>query len=96
MKIVSVHHIGITGNMDATAIAEHLRKGDFSVEEKMHAANPHINAVVAYNFELNKYSYKKGEKFSGMPLFVKDLIHAKGFPTKYGSLAISDKQPVCY
>lgn len=88
----------MTGDMDATAIAEHLRRGDFSVEEvlrsveeKMHAANPLINAVVAHDFELNKSRFKKDGLFSGVPLFVKDLIHAKGFPTKYGSLAFSGR-----
>jgi amidase len=98
MKKVSVHQLGIIADMDATAIAEHIRKGDFSVEEvlssveeKMHAANPKINAVASYDFKLNKKNFRKGDLFSGVPLFIKDLIHAKGFPTKFGSQGFSDR-----
>lgn len=98
MTKVSVHQLGIIADMDATAIAEHLRKGDFSVEEvlqsveeKMHAAIPLINAVAFYDFNLNKKRFKKGGLFSGVPLFVKDLIHAKGFPTQFGSEGFSDR-----
>lgn len=98
MTKVSVHSLGIIGDMDATAIAEHLRKGDFSVEEvlqsaeeKMQAANPLINAVAAHDFKLNIGTFKKGDLFSGVPLFVKDLIDARGFPTQYGSQGFSDR-----
>jgi amidase len=97
MTKVSVHQKGLTGDLDATAIAEHLRRKDFSVEEvlrsveeKMHHANPQINAVAAFDFQLNKQSFKQGGAFTGVPLFVKDLIHAKGFPTRFGSKAFSD------
>lgn len=62
------------------------------MEEKLHAANLLINAVISYDFNLNKRRYKQGDLFSGVRLFVKDLIHAKGFPTQYGSEGFSDKQ----
>jgi len=32
MTKVSVHQLGITGDLNATVIADHLRKGDFSME----------------------------------------------------------------
>lgn len=97
MTKISVHEIGLIGNLDATAIAEHIRKGDFtveevlqSVEEKLQVANPHINAVAAQRLRPDELRYKKGHIFSGVPLFVKDLIHAKGFSTRYGSNAFAD------
>ncbi|WMX15709.1 amidase [Aureispira sp. CCB-E] len=88
--------IGILGTMDATEIAEQIKKGAISSKEAVHCAieraqalNPTLNAIVTDCFE--KPVVQKEEKdayFKGVPTFIKDLTHVEGLPTLHGSLGV--------
>ncbi|MGL5363791.1 MAG: amidase family protein, partial [Bosea sp. (in: a-proteobacteria)] len=82
--------------MDATALAEGIRKRAFSAGEALDAAlrqldavNPQINAVVhrAEDFARAQIAEGNGDgPFSGVPFLVKDLsLQVKGLPMTNGS-----------
>jgi Asp-tRNA(Asn)/Glu-tRNA(Gln) amidotransferase A subunit family amidase len=56
---VSTYEIGILGKMDATEVAESIRKGDFTAEEaarcaveRASATQEALNAVVAEQYDI--------------------------------------------
>ena len=93
---ISVLDIGILGDMDATAIAEHIKKKEFTAQEvldcvqaRAEKANPSINAIVASDYQVRDYD--ENGVFAGVPMYIKDLINVKGFANRNGSAALPDK-----
>ena len=83
-------------NLDATAQAELIRKGEVSALELVDAAiqriellNPKLNAVIHPMFDLAREQAKSGQisdgPFSGVPYLIKDLADLKGQPLEFGS-----------
>ena len=71
--------------LDATALAEQIRKGETTAEEvleqsiaRIETVNPGINAVIHPLFEKARKQLANGEiadgPFYGVPLLVKDLL----------------------
>lgn len=92
---ISVFGHGLLANMDATAIAEHLKAKDFSVQEAIQCVQeraaltePTLNAIVASDFNPDNKNFAVDGVFAGVPTFVKDLVHVQGFPTRHGSAAV--------
>jgi amidase len=94
---VSTYEIGILGKMDATEVAESIRKGDFTAEEaarcavdRASATQDALNAVVAeqYDIAIENASTLKEGFFAGVPTFIKDLNDLKGLPTLKGCAGI--------
>ncbi len=90
-----VNDIGILGNWDAMEIAARIKNGEVSKEEvlecvhtRLEKANPIIKAAVASDFDAT--DAPEGGIFDGVPMFIKDLVNVKGFPTRHGSSAIPD------
>jgi amidase len=90
---------GILGNMDATAIAESIRKGDFTAREvldctrqRAELAEPAINAIVASDFEQMSNGVAASGVFAGVPTFIKDLVQVKGYATLQGCAGIPDRK----
>ncbi len=88
---ISVHDVGILKGMDATEIAANIRQKRLSVKEvvecvrqRAEQANPVINAIVASNYEMGVSAYNPNGIFAGVPTYIKDLVHTKGFPTRSG------------
>ena len=88
---ISVHDMGILKGMDATEIAANIRQKNISVKEvvecvrqRAEKANPVINAIVASDYELGVSAYNTNGIFAGVPTYLKDLVHTKGFPTRSG------------
>lgn len=94
-KRVDVFNTGILAGMDATSIADHIRKKDFSASEaivcvadRVAQTEPSLNAIVSSNFDVKPGSVHSNGIFEGVPTFVKDLVKAKGYPTLQGSRGI--------
>ena len=94
---VSVHDLGILKGMDATEIAENIRQKKVSVKdvvacvrESAEKAVPVINAIVASDYEMNAPAYDRNGIFAGVPTYIKDLAHTKGFPTRFGCEGMPD------
>jgi amidase len=94
---VSTYEIGILGKMDATEVAESIRKGDFTADEaarcavdRASATQEALNAVVAeqYDIAIKNASTLKEGFFAGVPTFIKDLNDLKGLPTLKGCAGI--------
>ena len=92
---VDVGNTGILAGMDATAIAEGIRKKDFSVAEaiscvadRVAKTEPSLNAIVSSNFDPDLKAFQDKGVFAGVPTFIKDLVKVKGFPTIQGSRGI--------
>ena len=93
---LSTYSIGILQKLDATAISEKIKSKEILVNEvfdttqqRLAKANPKINAVMCSNFDYpNLSKLKENGVFSGVPMFIKDLLHVKGFPTLNGSNAL--------
>jgi amidase len=88
---ISVHDLGILKGMDATEIAANLRNKKLSVKEvvecvrqRAEQANPVINAIVASDYERGESAYNTNGILAGVPTYIKDLSHTKGFPTRSG------------
>ena len=88
------------GNLDATGIAEAIRKKEISVQEATEAAiqraekvNPSLDAikVKAYDDARQYDKLKTGGAFYGVPTFIKDTDNIKGHPTQMGTGAYSSK-----
>ncbi len=81
--------------LDATEIADRIRRGDISAAEavedairKVEALEPRIGAIVTSDFERALDKAKAGHlsgPFAGVPFLVKDLDPYKGLPTRNGS-----------
>jgi amidase len=94
---VNVDGVGILAGMDATAIAEHIAKGQFTAKEALMAvrqrlelAEPQINAVVAADFEQAEAQPPVKGVFTGVPTFIKDLVKVKGFATLQGCAGVPE------
>lgn len=91
-------------SLTATELAEGYRAGAFtpadalsSVEARLDAVNPHINAVVAENREAaHRQAAASGERWragaplsvvDGVPMTIKDNLLAAGLPATWGSAA---------
>lgn len=96
---ISTLGIGIIQNMDATAIAEHIRKGAFTqqevlncVRERAEQVNPTINAIVSSDFEQVGNGTDSKGVFAGVPTFIKDLVQVKGYATLQGCVGIPERK----
>lgn len=92
--------------LDATALADLVRRGEASALEvtdaaiaRMEARNPRVNAVVSTRFEAARAeaaaldadpARKRAAPFAGAPFLVKDLDGLKGAPLTYGSRLFRD------
>lgn len=90
--------------MPATEIARNVRQGTLSAVEVMRAVarrservNPHVNALVATDFDRAlETAAEPGAQdgaLAGVPVSIKDLTDAVGMPTTYGSTAFADNMP---
>ena len=88
----------VLGNLDATAIAEHIARGDFSAGEaidaaiaRLNATNGDLNAITCERFEQARADAAKttasagASVFAGVPSFIKDNTDLAGLPTRHGS-----------
>ena len=93
-KRIWVGHLGPLAGMDATAIGEAVKSGQLKREEVLAStallleASKELNATVCTDFDLAAKAPAHNGPFAGVPMFIKDLIHAKGFPTYHGSPGI--------
>ncbi|MGB5104168.1 MAG: amidase family protein, partial [Steroidobacteraceae bacterium] len=85
---------GPLADLDATATAEAIARGELSVREAVEAAirraeavEPRINAVVTEAYDRARASAAGAFSgpFAGVPTFVKDLDDVRGLPTHSGS-----------
>jgi amidase len=90
----------ILGTKDATGIAESIRSREVSVKEVVNATisriekvNPVLNAIVLNTFEeaLSAKGSNNNGLFYGVPAYVKDNDHVKGYPTQFGTGAFKAK-----
>jgi amidase len=95
---INVAHTGILAGMDATAIAAHIKAKDFTAQEAMDCVRdraaltePKVNAIVAADYDLKGKTVPTTGVFAGVPFFIKDLVHVKGFPTRQGCAGTPDK-----
>lgn len=94
LRSVRVQGTDLLTDLDATAIATHIRNGDFTTQEvldcvrlRAEQVEPHINAITASDFDRKAQSAGQGV-FAGVPTFIKDLVKVKGMPTRQGSAAV--------
>src|ERR1700676_5302909 len=83
------------GDLDAVALAEHLRSGTVSVPEVVEAAiaraeavNPVLNGLAYNAFDLARRQaagHQLRSYFAGIPTFVKDNVDVAGMPTMQGT-----------
>jgi amidase len=93
------------GLLDATAQAEHVRRGDVtaaelvtSAIERVEALDPAVHAVVAraYEHALAAAAVSPSGPFGGVPMLVKDLlIEVPGLPFTEGSRFLKDNASRC-
>ena len=92
--------------MDAIALAQGVRQGDFSnaeitscAIEQAEKTNPAINAINIACFEAalakaetfdQNPELLKQSRVAGLPFLIKDLANVAGLPTTYGSRLYSD------
>lgn len=104
MKNTKIHSFtnDALGTLDATAIAELIRKKELRASEvvaasiaRAKAVNPNINAIVTDNFDAGlKNADKVGSGFfQGVPIFIKDMTMVEGLPSYYGSEAFAKAKP---
>lgn len=94
---VQTYDIGNIGRMDATEIAEKIRKKELDPDEVIQSvidratkADRSLNCLVTKQLNTKVASTKAvNEVFSGVPTFIKDLSNVKGFPTTFGTRAVS-------
>ncbi|HUH74189.1 MAG TPA: amidase [Chitinophagales bacterium] len=88
------------GTMDATGIAEAIRTKKVSAEEvakatiaRLEKVNPVLDAVVLNTFDeaLNIKGANENGAFYGVPTYVKDNDHIKGYPTQIGTKTFKAK-----
>lgn len=89
------------GDLDATAVAERIRRGEVSVPEVTQAAivraeqvNPRLNALVLTAYEEARtaaahWGAREGDRakgaFAGVPTIIKDNMDLAGYPTQCGT-----------
>lgn len=86
------------GDLDATALADLVRRGERSSREVVAAAiaraervQPFLHALAHDNFEgaLQQAMAAPGDGvFAGVPTVIKDNTRVRGLPTRHGSLAV--------
>lgn len=99
-KIIHAFDIGDLGTMDATEIAAKINQKSLSPQEvvactieRAKQVNPKLNAIASECFDSiseNLPAYEEG-CFAGVPTFIKDLVHVKGFSTRHGSESVREK-----
>ena len=98
-ETISTYETGLLDDMDATAIASHIKNKSFTIQEAIDCvekraaqAEPKINAIVAsnYNIKVDQLKLNKDAVFYGVPTYIKDLLDVKGFPTRHGSRSVPD------
>ena len=96
---ISTSDIGLIGDLDATAIAQGIKKNEFTAAEvsaccieRARFANPKLNAIVSERFDEHTVQSDEhaNEVFGGVPMFFKDEVHVKGFSTRHGSGSLPD------
>jgi amidase len=97
-KIFHTFTDDVLGELDATGIAELVRKKEVKPGEIVQAAiaraqlvEPHINAIETALFEpaLTMADTPRSGMFSGVPTVIKDNADLKGVPTNHGSKAVN-------
>ncbi|MCB9190377.1 MAG: amidase [Flavobacteriales bacterium] len=98
-KKVHVFRDDALGELDAVGIAERISKKEITPKEAVAAAierakdaNPSINAIVT---ELYDRALKESESvvagpFSGVPMFLKDMLNVQGVPVHHGTRAYKE------
>lgn len=85
------------GLLDATGVAERIRRGEISAAEAQAAAvsrlqrvNPALNALVLPTFDnpAQRPAQTGPGPFAGVPTVIKDNVDILGLPTRYGSRAV--------
>ncbi len=100
MPPISLHAFGpdALGDLDATGVAERIRRGEVSAKEVVQASidraervNPQLNAIQFPCFDRALQSCEENHPgwFAGVPSFIKDNTHVQGLPTGYGTQAIT-------
>lgn len=94
---INVLDTGILAGMDATAIAQHIKAGDFTAQEALDCVRmraeqtePHVNAIVASDYDLKGRTVPTEGVFAGVPTFIKDLVKVKGMPTRQGCAGVPE------
>jgi amidase len=98
-KQVAIHgfNIGILEKMDATEVADAIRRGDFTAKEAAECAaeraiftQVQLNAVANqfYDRAIQKAGNSNTGFFAGVPTFIKDLNDVQGLPTLKGCAGI--------
>lgn len=98
-KTVHAFTDDVLADLDATAIADRIRRGDISALEAAEAAiararrlQPLINAIELETFESALRAAREAGPgqgaFAGVPTFIKDNTDVQGLPTRQGSAAI--------
>jgi len=90
----------VLGDLDATGIADHVRRGDFTPAEALEAAiaraeamNPNLNFMASKAYEYGRVraaAQPRSGPFAGVPTLIKDLTDVAGLPTHYGSRAFAN------
>lgn len=97
---VNVFTNDVLGKLDATGIAELIKQKQISAQEALQAslervkiANEKLNAVVLYTDELSakQIDEQRGKDWYGVPTFIKDNTHIKGYPTQMGTKSFKAK-----
>ncbi len=100
-KVVSAFTNDALGKLDAVGVAEAIATKKVSVAEVTEAAiaraekaNADLNAIVVktYTEARNEQALVKHGAFYGVPAFIKDNDHLKGYPTQLGTGAFSAKK----
>ena len=98
--VTGFNHKDVLGTDDATAVAAHIKEGNYTALEAAQASvariehvNPQLNAIAHECFDdglLDAQRYNQGE-FSGVPTVVKDNLDVSGMPSQYGTSAFTAK-----
>lgn len=100
LKLINAFTNDALGNLDAVAIAQRIAKKELSVEEVIEAAiiraesvNPALNAIVIKTYDDARRISKKSPRggLHGVPIFIKDSDHIRGYPTQLGTDSFKSK-----
>lgn len=92
-KIISAFTDDALGNLDATALAEAIKRGEIHPREALESAisraekvNPELNAIVVKTYEdARRLKNPAPGAFAGVPTFIKDSDDIAGYPTRLGT-----------
>src|SRR5437870_3101044 len=100
-KLISSFGDDALGTMDAVGVAEAIADKKISVADATEAAiaraekvNGELNAIVikTYDEARNGQQLANDGAFHGVPSFIKDTDHIRGYPTQLGTGAFSAKK----